>query len=52
MDSTLIGRHTEIAEIMAFHAATSGAPAAVVITGDAGIGKTVAWQHVLRADRC
>jgi DNA-binding CsgD family transcriptional regulator len=48
MDSTLIGRDTEIAEILAFHAAVSGAPAAVVITGDAGIGKTVVWQHVLQ----
>jgi DNA-binding CsgD family transcriptional regulator/tetratricopeptide (TPR) repeat protein len=29
--------------------AAAGAPAAVAITGDAGIGKTVVWQHLLQA---
>src|SRR5262249_10877994 len=37
------------AEILAFQAATKGAPAAVVITGGPGIGKTAVWQHVLQA---
>lgn len=49
MDSRLVGRDTEIAEILAFLSAAPRAPAALAITGDAGIGKTVVWQHVLRA---
>ena len=49
MDLRLIGRDPEITEILAFLSAVSGEPAALVITGDAGIGKTVVWQHVLRA---
>jgi ATP/maltotriose-dependent transcriptional regulator MalT len=40
-----IGRDGEIGEICAFLAAASGAPAALAITGDAGIGKTVLWRH-------
>ena len=43
------GRDAEIAEILAFLSAASGAPAALAITGDAGIGKTAVWQHVLQA---
>ena len=49
MDSELIGRDAEIAEISAFYSAASGTPAALAITGDAGIGKTAVWQHVLKA---
>ena len=49
MDPRPVGRDAEIAEIWAFLSATAGAPAALVITGDAGIGKTVVWQHVLQA---
>lgn len=52
MDSWPIGRDAEIAEIRAFLSAGSGTPAALAITGDAGIGKTVIWQHVLDAARC
>jgi DNA-binding CsgD family transcriptional regulator/tetratricopeptide (TPR) repeat protein len=44
-----VGRDTEIAQICAFLSATSGAPAALVITGDAGIGKTVVWKQVIQA---
>jgi len=33
---------------MAFLSATFGTPDAFVITGDAGIGKTAIWRHVLR----
>jgi DNA-binding CsgD family transcriptional regulator len=52
VDPGLVGRDAEIAEIRAFLSAASGAPAALVIAGDAGIGKTVVWQHVLHtADR-
>jgi predicted ATPase len=47
VDLRPIGRDAEIAEIWAFLSATSGTPTALVITGDAGIGKTVIWRHVL-----
>ena len=46
MDQGLIGRDAEITEIGAFFSAASGAPAALIITGDAGIGKTVLWRHI------
>jgi DNA-binding CsgD family transcriptional regulator/tetratricopeptide (TPR) repeat protein len=49
VDPGLVGRDTEVAHIWAFLSAASGAPTALVITGDAGIGKTVVWQHVLQA---
>ena len=49
MDSGPVGRNAEIAEIRAFLYAASGEPAAVAVTGDAGIGKTAVWQHVLQA---
>ena len=48
VDSRPIGRDAEIAEIWAFLSAVSGAPAAMVVTGDAGIGKTMIWRHVLQ----
>lgn len=48
MGSGLIGREAEVAEISAFISATSGTPAALTITGDAGIGKTVVWKHTLQ----
>jgi hypothetical protein len=49
MDTRPVGRDGEIAEISAFLSATSDAPAALAITGDAGIGKTVVWKHVAQA---
>jgi DNA-binding CsgD family transcriptional regulator/tetratricopeptide (TPR) repeat protein len=49
VDSGPVGRDAEIAEIRAFLCAVSGESAAVAITGDAGIGKTVVWQHLLQA---
>lgn len=49
MDTGPIGRDGEIAEICAFLSAAAGTPAALAITGDAGIGKTVVWKHVLQA---
>ena len=49
MDTGPVGRDAEVAELCAFLSATSGAPSAVAITGDAGIGKTVVWKHVARA---
>jgi DNA-binding CsgD family transcriptional regulator/tetratricopeptide (TPR) repeat protein len=51
VDSGLIGRDAEVAEISAFLAATSGVPAAFVITGDAGIGKTMVWKHLVQSVR-
>jgi ATP/maltotriose-dependent transcriptional regulator MalT len=49
VDPGLVGRDAEVAKIRAFLSAASGVPAALAITGDAGIGKTVLWQHVLQA---
>ena len=45
----LIGRDTEVAEISAFLSRTAGTPSALAITGDAGIGKTIVWNHVTQA---
>ena len=49
VDSRPVGRDAEVAEIWAFFSAASGVPAALAITGDAGIGKSMVWQHVLQA---
>jgi DNA-binding CsgD family transcriptional regulator len=43
-----IGRGAEVAEIWAFLSAASGPPAAMVITGAAGIGKTVMWRQAVQ----
>jgi DNA-binding CsgD family transcriptional regulator len=51
VDFGLIGRDAEIAEIWAFLSAASGAPAAVAITGDPGIGKTSVWRQVVQSAR-
>ena len=48
-DPGLAGRDTEAAEIGAFLAATAGAPSALVIVGDVGIGKTAVWKHAVQA---
>ena len=47
LDPGLVGRDAEVAKTRAFLSAASGAPAALTITGDPGIGKTTAWRHVL-----
>lgn len=44
----MIGRDADVAKIMAFLSNTLGAPAALVVTGDAGIGKTSVLRHVLQ----
>jgi DNA-binding CsgD family transcriptional regulator len=49
LDPGPIGREAEITEICTFLSAVSGAPAALTIMGDAGIGKTVVWKHVVQA---
>ena len=51
MDLGPIGRDAEIADLRAFLSATSGAPSALGITGDPGIGKTMVSKHVLQAAR-
>jgi len=51
VDLVPIGRDGEIVDICAFLSATSGAPSALAITGDPGIGKTMVWKHVLEAAR-
>jgi DNA-binding CsgD family transcriptional regulator len=48
VDSRPVGRDGAIAEIGAFLSATSGGPAALALTGDAGIGKTMVWKHVIQ----
>jgi DNA-binding CsgD family transcriptional regulator/tetratricopeptide (TPR) repeat protein len=52
MESRPVGRDAEVAEIRAFLSAASGGPAALAITGDTGIGKTLIWRYVLQAPRC
>ena len=48
-DPGLVGRDAEVAEIGAFLAATAGAPSALIIVGDVGIGKTAVWKHAVHA---
>jgi hypothetical protein len=48
VDAGLVGRNAEIAKVEAFLSATFVTPDAFVITGDAGIGKTAVWRHVLQ----
>jgi DNA-binding CsgD family transcriptional regulator len=48
-----IGRQAEVTEICGLLDGAGDPPLAIVIAGDAGIGKTVVWKHVLRgASRC
>jgi DNA-binding CsgD family transcriptional regulator len=49
MEAATIGRDAEIAEISGFLLAAPRSPAAMAITGDAGIGKTTVWRYLLRA---
>src|SRR5579863_7351274 len=49
MDWRPVGRDAEIAEIQALLSERAGAPAALQITGDIGIGKTAVWRHLLHA---
>src|SRR5262245_26503212 len=43
-DSALVGRDDELASITAFVIAVAGGPCALVLAGEAGIGKTVLWR--------
>lgn len=51
MEPQLVGRDAEVAEISAFLSAASGAPAALILIGDAGIGKTMMWKHMIQGAR-
>ena len=42
--ATVIGRDAEIGSIEAFLARVEGGPTALVLSGEAGIGKTVLWE--------
>src|SRR5690349_17723829 len=44
----IVGRTAEVAAVEAFLAGP--APAALVLEGEAGSGKTTVWEHALRAD--
>jgi DNA-binding CsgD family transcriptional regulator len=48
VDSRPIGREAELGKICAFLSAGSDGPAALAITGDVGIGKTVVWKHAVQ----
>ncbi len=43
-----VGRDADVAAILAFLSANAAAPAALAITGDPGIGKTVLWKHIVQ----
>jgi len=49
VDPGPIGRDAEIAKICGFLLAASQSPAALAITGDAGIGKTMVWKQMIQA---
>ena len=42
--ATVIGREAEIGSIEAFLARVEGGPTALVLSGEAGIGKTILWE--------
>ena len=47
----LIGRTSERAAILAVLDAPADGPAAIVLTGDAGIGKTAIWESIVAERR-
>jgi predicted ATPase len=48
----LIGRTAELQQVDAFLGAMAGGPAALILVGEAGIGKTTIWREaVARARR-
>lgn len=49
MDSGPIGRDAEIDQIRTLLAGAAGAPPAIVIFGDRGIGKTAVWKSAVQA---
>ena len=51
MDTRPIGRDAEITKVAAFLARAPAEPAALTITGDAGIGKTLLWKYGVETAR-
>jgi DNA-binding CsgD family transcriptional regulator len=51
MSAELIGRETELASIEGFLRRSEQAPAALVLSGEPGIGKTVLWETGVRRAR-
>jgi tetratricopeptide (TPR) repeat protein len=49
--STIVGRDVELAAVARFLDDASGRPAALLIQGEAGIGKTTIWQAAVEASR-
>ena len=48
----IVGREAELAEIRAFIDAVAKGPHALVVEGEAGIGKTTVWESAIsRAER-
>jgi DNA-binding CsgD family transcriptional regulator len=50
-DSPAVGRETEFADAVSFVAAAAAGPAALLVDGDAGIGKTTVWRTAAEAAR-
>jgi DNA-binding CsgD family transcriptional regulator len=49
--TTIVGRDAELDSLQAFLAAAERGPAALVISGEPGIGKTVLWEAVIEDAR-
>jgi predicted ATPase len=50
-ESEIVGREQELAAIDAFLDAPPGGPAALLVEGEAGIGKTTLWLAAVQAAR-
>ena len=48
LGSAVVGRDTELAEVQEFLAAARGGFAALILAGEAGIGKTTVWREARR----
>src|SRR3954464_15364874 len=48
MTERILGRGTELREVAALLADDAPAPRALVLTGDAGVGKTTIWEEGVR----
>ena len=47
--ASLIGRDEELQSVQTFLGGVERGPSALVLAGEAGIGKTMLWEHGLRA---
>ena len=51
--AVVVGREEELGAVEAFVGGVGGGPIALVLAGEAGIGKTVLWEAgVAKAERC